>query len=99
MVAEKSQKSEKKFLPHPIFGRVWGISQKSDRIIAKIMFFDPKSNFCEKFFANIFAMSAAVSPWGGGFESRFLAKLEICGIFCCISQKLCFSATPSTYIL
>jgi hypothetical protein len=71
-VGEKSQKSEKTFFAESNFrDRVWGISQKSDRIIEKILFFDPKSDFCEKFFANIFAMSAAVSPWGGGFESRF----------------------------
>jgi hypothetical protein len=56
--------------------------------------FDPKSDFCENFIANIFAMSTAVPPWGGGFESRFLAKSESCGIFCCIPQKSCFSATP-----
>jgi hypothetical protein len=99
-VAEKLQKSEKKFLAESDFwDRVWGISQKSDWIIAKIVFFDPKSDFfrkkfCKKIFANIFAMSATVSPWGGGFESRFLAKSGICGIFCCILRKSCFSASP-----
>jgi hypothetical protein len=54
------------------------------------MFFDPKSDFCEKIFANIFAMSAAVSPWGGGFESRFLAKSEICGFFLLYIAKIVF---------
>jgi hypothetical protein len=39
-------------------------------------------------------MSAAVSPWGRGFESGFLAKSEICGIFHCIPRKSCFLATP-----
>jgi hypothetical protein len=32
---------------------VRGISQKSDRIIAKIVFFDPKSDFFCKHFRNI----------------------------------------------
>jgi hypothetical protein len=39
-------------------------------------------------------MSATLSSWGKEFESRFLEKLEICGIFCCIPQKLCFLTTP-----
>jgi hypothetical protein len=54
----------------------------------------PKNQFLQKKFANIFAMSAKLSPWGKGLESRFLGKWEICGIFCCILQKLCFSTTP-----
>jgi hypothetical protein len=35
-------------------------------------------------------MSSAISPWGKGFESRFLAKLEICGIFLMYSAKMVF---------
>jgi hypothetical protein len=43
MVAEKSRKSEKKFFAESDFwDRVWGILRKSDRIIAKILFFDQK---------------------------------------------------------
>jgi hypothetical protein len=34
-----------------------------------------------------------------GFDSRFLAKSEICGIFCYILQKLCFSATPIYFLV
>jgi hypothetical protein len=61
------------------------------------VFFNAKSDFCKKNFGKIFAMSATVPQWGGGFESRFLAKSEICGIFHCILRKLCFSATPYPY--
>jgi hypothetical protein len=51
----------KKFFAESDFrDRVWGILQKSNPITAKIVFFDPKSDFCKKKFANIFAMSAAV---------------------------------------
>jgi hypothetical protein len=37
----------------------------------KLFFFAAKSAFCKIFFANIFTMPAATSPWGRGFESRF----------------------------
>jgi hypothetical protein len=69
------------------FAKIW-----SD--FCKNRVFQPEIRFSQKNFANIFAMSAAVSPWGGGFKSCFSAKSEICGIFRCISRKLCFSATP-----
>jgi hypothetical protein len=46
MVAEKLQKSEIKFFSESdIRDRVRGILQKSKQIIAKIVFFDPKSDF------------------------------------------------------
>jgi hypothetical protein len=45
------------------------------------VFFYPKSDFRKKILANIFAMSAAESPWGGGFESHFLAKSEILSVY------------------
>jgi hypothetical protein len=78
------QKSGKKFFAESDFHeRLWGISWKSNWIFAKIVFFYPKPDFHKKI-ASIFAMSAALSPWGKGFESRFLGKLEVCGIFCCI---------------
>jgi hypothetical protein len=84
---EKFAKLGKKFFVESNFReRLWGILQKSNQIFVKIMFFFPKTNFHKKkfekkFFANIFVMSAALSPWGKGFESRFLGKSEICGIF------------------
>jgi hypothetical protein len=37
-----------------------------------------ENQFLPQKIANIFAMSAALSPWGKGFESRFLGKSEIC---------------------
>jgi hypothetical protein len=72
-----------------------GNSQFPDRILAKIVFFVMKNDFRQKIWANIFAWSAAVSPWGNGFITLSLAKSDFCGIFCCIPQKSCFSATPS----
>jgi hypothetical protein len=73
---------------------VWGNSQSPDRILAKIVFFVAKTDFRKKNCANIFARSAAVSPWGNGFISLLLAKSDSCGIFRCILRKSCFSATP-----
>jgi hypothetical protein len=57
--------------------------------------FSTRNPIFAKKFANIFAMLSAISPWGRGFKSRFLAKSEICRIFHCIAQKLCFSTTPN----
>jgi hypothetical protein len=39
---------------------------------------------------NIFAMSAATSPWGRGYESRFLEKLEFYRIFLLYTSKIVF---------
>jgi hypothetical protein len=44
----------------------------------------PKKNF-----ANIFAMSAATSPLGTVFKSRFLAKSEFCAEFFAVYRKNC----------
>jgi hypothetical protein len=74
---------------------VQGISRSPNRISAKIVFFDAKTDFAKKKFANNFAMSAAASPWGRGFESCFLGKSEFCGLFRCVPQKSSFSTTPS----
>jgi hypothetical protein len=59
---------QKKFFGESNFrDRVQGIYQTSDRIFAKIVFFDPKSDFHKKILANIFAvLSDGVSPWDGG---------------------------------
>jgi hypothetical protein len=50
IVAEKLQKLEKKIFAESIFGRGSGkFLQKSDRIFAKIVFFDAKTDFCKHF--------------------------------------------------
>jgi hypothetical protein len=49
--------------------------------------FSRNSDFRCKFCSNIFAMSAAASPWGTGFKS------SLCR---CIPQKSCFLTTPQT---
>jgi hypothetical protein len=67
--------------------RLSGISRKLDRIFAKNVFFYLKTDFSEKYFANIFAMSAALSPWGKGFESRFLGNSEICRIIFAVYRE------------
>jgi hypothetical protein len=36
------------FAETDIHERLWGILQKSDRIFAKIMFFNPKTDFCNR---------------------------------------------------
>jgi hypothetical protein len=56
----------------------------------KNVFFYPKTDFPEIFFANIYAMSAALSPWGTGFESCFLGKSEVCGIFAVYCENIVF---------
>jgi hypothetical protein len=90
------EKSWKKFFTESDFRNICSLGNfakiRSDFRENRV--FRPKIRFLQKKFANILAMSAAVSPWGGGFKSCFSAKLEICGIFCCILQKLCFLATP-----
>jgi hypothetical protein len=75
-------------LRKPIFAKGFGEFHRNPiGFLQKLCFFEKK-------FANIFAMSAALSPWGKGFKSRFLGKLKICGIFHCIPRKSCFLTTP-----
>jgi hypothetical protein len=55
----------------PIFAIPWGNSQYPNWISAKIVFFVAKTDFRQTFYANIFTMSPAISPWVTVFESHF----------------------------
>jgi hypothetical protein len=85
--AEKFAKIGKKvFLRSPIFakgfGEFWG---NLIGFLQKSCFLTQKPIFAKKI-ANIFAMSATISPWGKGFESCSLGKSEICRIFCWVCK-------------
>jgi hypothetical protein len=43
-------------------------------------------------------MSSATSPWDRGFESHFLAKSEICGIFLYISKIVFLAHTAQNVV-